>query len=380
MLLCDGCNLGMHTYCLDPPLTDIPDGQWFCEGCADAIAAARKACPPSRKRPLLTPGERPPKASRGAGGPLCVDLQVVGRCERNPNCVRGYKHGGRGGLCSDRAVLNPRPPGPYPSQVSSAASSSSSAAASSSSSPLSPTKGPPASARGERSPTRPKSAAADLLSVRVITPEARLPAAASAASSSGAAASSSAAGSSADEGGGAGEGGGAAALPCRELTAFRVCRVAPPHLTAALRSGDAGGAGFASEWLQTLQLEGLLVRPAPPSPPSRHALPPSSSTLLLAPSARRAGRACASCSRLRASRCASPAPSPRRAPATRASRARRGRASRRGAACGRARTTCVRASVSTASSSPTPRMSRCGTRRYAAAPPRPLSPPSARLG
>ena len=53
MLLCDGCNLGMHTYCLDPPLTDIPDGQWFCEGCADAIAAARKACPPSRKRPLL---------------------------------------------------------------------------------------------------------------------------------------------------------------------------------------------------------------------------------------------------------------------------------------------------------------------------------------
>ena len=104
VLLCDGCNLGMHTYCLDPPLTDIPDGPWFCEGCADAIAAARKACPPSRKRPLLgSPGERPPKASRGAGGPLCVDLQVVGRCERNPNTTRTIPR-------ETRALLPASPP------------------------------------------------------------------------------------------------------------------------------------------------------------------------------------------------------------------------------------------------------------------------------
>ena len=53
VLLCDGCNLGMHTYCLEPPLAAIPDGQWFCKDCAAAIAAARKACP-SRKR--LLPG------------------------------------------------------------------------------------------------------------------------------------------------------------------------------------------------------------------------------------------------------------------------------------------------------------------------------------
>ena len=59
VLLCDGCNLGMHTYCLEPPLAAIPDGQWFCKDCAAAIAAARKACP-SRKR--LLPG------SGGGGG------------------------------------------------------------------------------------------------------------------------------------------------------------------------------------------------------------------------------------------------------------------------------------------------------------------------
>ncbi|KAI6152394.1 hypothetical protein BKA82DRAFT_4457467 [Pisolithus tinctorius] len=30
MLLCDGCDCGFHMFCLDPPLTSIPRGQWFC--------------------------------------------------------------------------------------------------------------------------------------------------------------------------------------------------------------------------------------------------------------------------------------------------------------------------------------------------------------
>ncbi|KAI0080843.1 hypothetical protein K474DRAFT_1657340 [Panus rudis PR-1116 ss-1] len=33
MLLCDGCDCGFHMYCLDPPLTSIPRGQWFCHIC-----------------------------------------------------------------------------------------------------------------------------------------------------------------------------------------------------------------------------------------------------------------------------------------------------------------------------------------------------------
>ncbi|EJD48519.1 hypothetical protein AURDEDRAFT_183424 [Auricularia subglabra TFB-10046 SS5] len=33
MLLCDGCDAGYHTFCLDPPLSAIPRGQWFCQKC-----------------------------------------------------------------------------------------------------------------------------------------------------------------------------------------------------------------------------------------------------------------------------------------------------------------------------------------------------------
>ena len=33
MLLCDGCDHGYHTYCLKPPLKDVPDGDWFCYDC-----------------------------------------------------------------------------------------------------------------------------------------------------------------------------------------------------------------------------------------------------------------------------------------------------------------------------------------------------------
>ncbi|CAL1700343.1 unnamed protein product [Somion occarium] len=33
MLLCDGCDCGFHMFCLDPPLTTIPKGQWFCHIC-----------------------------------------------------------------------------------------------------------------------------------------------------------------------------------------------------------------------------------------------------------------------------------------------------------------------------------------------------------
>ncbi|OCH95910.1 hypothetical protein OBBRIDRAFT_787757 [Obba rivulosa] len=33
MLLCDGCDCGFHIFCLDPPLSSIPKGQWFCHTC-----------------------------------------------------------------------------------------------------------------------------------------------------------------------------------------------------------------------------------------------------------------------------------------------------------------------------------------------------------
>lgn len=33
MLLCDGCNLGFHMECLNPPLERPPYGNWFCRAC-----------------------------------------------------------------------------------------------------------------------------------------------------------------------------------------------------------------------------------------------------------------------------------------------------------------------------------------------------------
>nr|CDS20146.1 PHD and RING finger domain containing protein 1 [Echinococcus granulosus] len=33
LLLCDGCDKGYHTYCLPNPLSEIPEGDWFCPDC-----------------------------------------------------------------------------------------------------------------------------------------------------------------------------------------------------------------------------------------------------------------------------------------------------------------------------------------------------------
>lgn len=40
MLLCDGCDLGYHMFCLCPILVTVPKGDWFCPACSkkDKIA------------------------------------------------------------------------------------------------------------------------------------------------------------------------------------------------------------------------------------------------------------------------------------------------------------------------------------------------------
>lgn len=37
LLLCDGdgCKNAFHMRCLDPPLSSVPDGTWYCPMCAD---------------------------------------------------------------------------------------------------------------------------------------------------------------------------------------------------------------------------------------------------------------------------------------------------------------------------------------------------------
>ena len=43
VLLCDGCDLEYHLFCLDPPLAAVPLDDWFCPKCAKrAYAAVQK--------------------------------------------------------------------------------------------------------------------------------------------------------------------------------------------------------------------------------------------------------------------------------------------------------------------------------------------------
>jgi hypothetical protein len=37
ILLCDGCDASYHTYCLYPPLPEIPKGDWCCPKCVAKV-------------------------------------------------------------------------------------------------------------------------------------------------------------------------------------------------------------------------------------------------------------------------------------------------------------------------------------------------------
>ncbi len=59
LMLCDGCNTGYHTFCLNPPLSTVPEGDFFCSACTTA----------GRKRldvPTAATAERPLSADDDA--------------------------------------------------------------------------------------------------------------------------------------------------------------------------------------------------------------------------------------------------------------------------------------------------------------------------
>ena len=88
MLLCDNCDAGYHTFCLSPPLEDVPDGDWLCPDCIrqgmdlDKLAQKRAGIRhDKRSRPNLEmPGpQRLAKAQRMAND---WHGQAVSRMER----------------------------------------------------------------------------------------------------------------------------------------------------------------------------------------------------------------------------------------------------------------------------------------------------------
>lgn len=41
LLLCDGCDDSYHTFCLIPPLQDVPKGDWRCPKCVAEVSPSK---------------------------------------------------------------------------------------------------------------------------------------------------------------------------------------------------------------------------------------------------------------------------------------------------------------------------------------------------
>lgn len=60
LLLCDICNAGYHTFCLQPPLNAVPSGDWLCPQCTDeGYTAADAAAREQQRQHMQEEGSRP---------------------------------------------------------------------------------------------------------------------------------------------------------------------------------------------------------------------------------------------------------------------------------------------------------------------------------
>jgi hypothetical protein len=66
LMLCDVCNSGYHTYCLQPPLSSVPDGVWLCPECVDAGYTEQDAAGREQQRQQLQEREARPNIFPGA--------------------------------------------------------------------------------------------------------------------------------------------------------------------------------------------------------------------------------------------------------------------------------------------------------------------------
>ncbi|CAB3979425.1 bromodomain adjacent to zinc finger domain 2B-like isoform X1 [Paramuricea clavata] len=86
LLLCDGCDRGYHTYCCQPKLDTIPQGDWYCTDCI-IMATGKSCCFMCRgtQERLLRCTQCPRNYH-----PQCVDppLAKIPRCWSCPNCKK----------------------------------------------------------------------------------------------------------------------------------------------------------------------------------------------------------------------------------------------------------------------------------------------------
>lgn len=68
LLMCEACDRGYHTYCLNPPLEALPEGEWICDICkADGITPSEGPQPIAQAQPVIPKKRgRPPKSEAGS--------------------------------------------------------------------------------------------------------------------------------------------------------------------------------------------------------------------------------------------------------------------------------------------------------------------------
>ncbi|XP_050296174.1 E3 ubiquitin-protein ligase UHRF1-like isoform X2 [Anthonomus grandis grandis] len=76
IILCDECDMGYHTDCLDPPMDDIPEDDWYCPSCKtddSQIVKAGEKLKISKKK-LKTPAYQQKNNKDWGRGMACVGL------------------------------------------------------------------------------------------------------------------------------------------------------------------------------------------------------------------------------------------------------------------------------------------------------------------
>ena len=94
MLLCDACGKGWHTYCLNPPLKEIPEGSWVCPRCVSKglTPEAIEAKEVKERRRM----QEPPKYLKALQGAL-VMAEAKGRKGRSSKRLGVASYSGKQG-------------------------------------------------------------------------------------------------------------------------------------------------------------------------------------------------------------------------------------------------------------------------------------------
>lgn len=103
LLLCDACNAGCHTYCAQPALTEVPEGEWLCDACSGRWREQPRQQQPPQAAPPQQPRQHPQASRAERGSPA----QPMAR--RRPRVIPLSQGNGTDESPDDAAVARRRP-------------------------------------------------------------------------------------------------------------------------------------------------------------------------------------------------------------------------------------------------------------------------------